>query len=173
MASFPAEDHFFTAVNLNGTWYAVDTGYYGHAIPLSKRVIERAEELGNVSYIVIYLDGGSFLELTQRYVPYDTIIIRVTYRGIPVVSACISLKHKFRGGNFSIPGDKHYFYTDDNGIVVLHLGLPKYKREKVSHYDPYFLIYVNDKCTYHKVTSSGSHKTWHIHIELTELDESH
>jgi len=92
VACFPAEDHVFTVVNLNGTWYAIDPGYYTYAILVSKRITERIEEFGNISYIVVYLDTGNFLELTQHYVPYDTIIIKVTYQELPVVGA-----HEFQG----------------------------------------------------------------------------
>jgi len=138
VAGFPAEDHFFTVVNLNGTWYAIDPGYYDHVITLRERVERRVIELGNVSYIVVYLNGGGFLELTHHYVPYDTIVIKVTYYGVPVVGARISLAHRFQGSSLSIPGGNHYFYTDANGTVVLHLGSPRYYRDKVGSYDPYF-----------------------------------
>ena len=153
-----------------GTWYAIDPGYYDHVITLKERVKRRVNELGNVSYIVVYLDGGGFLELTHHYVPYDTIVIRVTYYGVPVVGARISLVHKFQGSSLFIPGGNRYFYTDANGTVVLHLGSPRYNREKVSNYDPYFLIYVNGMNTHYNVTSTGSYETRYIHIELTELN---
>ena len=172
VAGFPAEDHVFTIVSLNGTWYVIDPGYYTHAVPLSDRIVDRIRELGNVSYIVIYLDTENFLELTQYYVPYDTIIIKVTYQGLPVVGTRIRLVHKFKGTEMWIPGGKYYFHTNSEGIVVVHLGSPKYKSEKVSHYEPYFLIYVNDKRTHYKVTSTGSYRTWYVHIELTELNKN-
>ena len=172
VAGFPAEDHVFTVVSLNGTWYVIDPGYYTHAVPLSDRIVDRIRELGNVSYIVVYLDTENFLELTQYYVPYDTIIIKVTYRGLPVVGTRIRLAHKFKGTEKCIPGGKYYFHTNSEGIVVVHLGSPRYKSEKVSHYEPYFLIYVNDKRTHYKVTSTGSYRTWYVHIELTELNKN-
>jgi len=172
VAGFPAEDHVFTIVSLNGTWYVIDPGYYTHAIPLNDRIVDRIEKLGNVSYIVIYLDTENFLELTQYYVPYDIIIIKVTYQGLPVVGTRIRLVHKFKGTEMWIPGGKYYFHTNSEGIVVVHLGSPKYKSEKVSHYEPYFLIYVNDKRTHYKVTSTGSYRTWYVHIELTELNKN-
>ena len=172
IAGFPAEDHVFTVVNMSGTWLVIDPGCYNEVLTLRERVIYRIiREEFNISYIIIYLNEEDFLEMTQEYVPCDTVIIKVTRYGIPVANVSITLVHKFQNYDHSIPGLGRCFRTNNEGIVVIHLGVPIYKRLECNTYEPYFWVCVNGKRTSYKVTSTGSYKTHYLHIELTEIDE--
>lgn len=169
VAGFPGENHVFAVVRINETWYVVDPGYYEMMMTLEERVKERIREFGNVSYIVLYQDD-KFVELTKYYVPYDTIVIKVTYNGEPKPNVRIVLRHKFQGKELSIPDSKRCFYTNGSGIVVIHLGSTRYNN-RAEPYEPYYWIYVNGTRTPYKVASTGSYKVHFIHIELTKLEE--
>ena len=165
VVAFPGEDHTFAQVKINNTWMVFDPGYYkGKIVTWERRINDRIREYGNISYIAAYVNG-EFIELTHKYIPTDTIIIRVLHNREPLSSACIILTHKFLNKEVPIPGNELCFYTDTNGYITIHLGPPKYY-EKASPYEPYFKIIVNGKDSGIKVSSTGSHKTQYIEVNL-------
>ena len=121
-AGFPGEDHEFTEVYLNGTWYVLDPGYYhGQILTREQRADKRLTEMGAISYVIANVNS-SFVELTQYYVPTDTIIIRVVDGNEPVINAQIYLEHTFLGQTWRLPDSTHVFNSDSNGTVTLHMG---------------------------------------------------
>lgn len=165
VVAFPGEDHTFAQVKINNTWMVFDPGYYkGKIVTWEQRINDRTREYGNISYIAAYVNGG-FIELTHKYIPTDTIIIKVLHKGEPLSSACVTLTHKFLNKEVPIPGNGLCFYADTNGYVTIHLGPPKYY-EKASPYEPYFKIIVNGKDSGIKVSSTGSHKTHRVEVNL-------
>jgi hypothetical protein len=165
----PGEDHAFVEVRLNDTWWVVDPGYYrSEILTRQQRAIRRIDEFGAISYVIAYSDS-SFVELTQYYVSFDTIIIRVTYRGEPLANAKICLIHKFLGRNMRLPDSVSFFYSDGNGTVVLHIGALNYK-DKADPYEPYYRIYINNQETGFTVNSTGTGKTNIVEIDLANLD---
>jgi hypothetical protein len=168
VVNLPGEDHAFVEVNLNGTWMVVDPGYYGSQIlTREQRATDRVKEMGAISYVIAYVNS-SFIELTQEYVPTDTIIIRVTNNGEPLTNAQIYLEHTFMGGQCRLPDDTHVFYTGINGTVTLHLGSMNYNANAGST-DSFYRVYVNGINTGDAVTSTGTGKTQFIEIDLTKL----
>jgi len=103
VVNLPGEDHEFVEVNINGTWMVVDPGYYGSQIlTRQQRASYRVKEMGAISYVIAYVNS-SFIELTQEYVPTDTIIIRVTNNGELLTNAQVYLEHTFMGGQSRLP----------------------------------------------------------------------
>ncbi|MEM2703923.1 MAG: hypothetical protein QXR45_12270 [Candidatus Bathyarchaeia archaeon] len=162
--SFPGEDHSFIEVNINGEWLVADPGYYaGNIMTRLERASRRIGEFGAISYVVAFVDS-SFIELTQEYVPTDTIIIRVTLSGEPLANAQVVLKHRFMSKEFSLPT----FYTDMNGTVTLHLGAMNYN-DKAKEYEPYYRIFVEGKDTGFRATSTGTGRIHCIEIDFDVL----
>jgi hypothetical protein len=160
----PGDNHGFVEVMLNGSWWVVDPGYYqGKIITQQERGNNRISEFGAISYVITYADS-SFIELTQKYTPTDTIIIRVTLGCEHLVNAQVILKHLFMSGEWSLPT----FYTDGNGTVVLHLGALNYN-DKAKEYENFYHIFINGKDTGFKATSTGINQVRIIEIELTDI----
>ena len=157
----PGENHEFVEVKLNGSWWVVDPGYYrGEIITRQERANRRIDDVGAISYVVAYVDS-SFIELTQEYVPTDTIIIKVTLGGEQLVNAQVVLKHLFMNNEWSLPP----LYTDGNGTVALHLGALNYN-SKANEVEPFFWVYVNGQNTGRNVTSTGTGQTHLVEIDL-------
>ncbi len=180
IAGFPGEDHYFAIVRINDSWIVVDPGYFPRrAIPLDKRVECRIREYGNISSIIAYIIEQDtfklayryegFIELTQYYLPYDTFVIRITYKGHPIAGAQVVLKHRFHGDEVEIPGKGLCFYTNGSGYVVIHLSGSMYNKSDANPYDLYFEIYVNGRHTGKYIQSTMSGKTHYIEIDLYEL----
>ena len=159
----PGENHEFVEVKLNGSWWVVDPGYYrGEIITRLERANRRINDVGAISYVVAYVDS-SFVELTQEYVPTDTIIIRVRCAGESLAGAQIILKHLFMSAEWSLPP----LYSDGNGTVVLHLGALNYN-DDAKQYESYYRICINGKDTGFRATSTGSGQVHAIEIELAD-----
>jgi len=162
--SLPGENHEFVEVKLNGSWWVVDPGYYrGEIITRQERANRRINDVGAISYVIAYVDS-SFVELTQEYVPTDTVIIRVTLGDEPLANAQITLKHLFMSSEWSLP----LLYTDGNGTVVLHLGALNYNN-KAKEYESHYRILVAGKDTEFRATSTGSGQLHVIEIELADI----
>ena len=162
----PGENHEFVEVKINGNWYVTDPGYYpSEILTREERAVRRIYDVGAISYVIAYV-STSFVELTQYYVPTDTIVIRVTYSNEPLVNAQVYLSHKFMGGEWRLPDSSSSFYTDGNGTITLHMGALTYNH-KAEPYEPYYWIYVNGKNTGYIVNSTGTGKTHLIGIDLT------
>ncbi len=163
-AGFPGEDHFFVVVNISGRLYVIDPGLYDKAVTMEKRIRDRLKNWGGLSYIAVY-HGDEVIELTDKYpdiLPYDTIIIQVLNNSRPVPNACITLRHKFQTYKTTeIPGKEHCLYTDSNGEVIIHLGIPHYK-DDAEIYEPFFHVYIDGKDTGIIVTSTGTNTTHYI-----------
>jgi hypothetical protein len=113
------------------------------------------------------------VELTQEYVPTDTITIRVTRGTAPVVDASVNLVHELRYGTSSypvaLPGDGFSFRTNDNGTIVIHLGKicqGAYNSE-FSKTDPFYQIYVDGQPTDYKVNSTGTGLNTFVPVNLS------
>ncbi len=169
VAGFPGEDHVFTVVYINGSWWVLDPGYpCCRSVSMVERVKYRIQEMGNVSSVIVYLDAG-FIDLTEYYVPYDTFIFNVTYRGHPVAGACITLRHLFDNKfDIEIPGKGMCYYTNSSGIAVIYLGGSGYNGTKIRQSDPYFEVCVNGKSVGIHIQSSASSKTHIINIDLSK-----
>ncbi|RLF46747.1 MAG: hypothetical protein DRN20_06830, partial [Thermoplasmata archaeon] len=102
VASFPGEDHAFVEVRLDNTWLVLDPGYQLNLITREERGQKRLEEMGGLSYVVAYIDQDT-VEITQKYVPTDKIVIKITDNGMPVADAKIVLSHIFMGETKSLP----------------------------------------------------------------------
>jgi hypothetical protein len=157
----PGENHEFVEVKLNGSWWVVDPGYYrGEIITRLERANRRIDDVGAISYVVAYVDS-SFVELTQEYVPTDTIIIKVTLGGEQLANAQVVLKHLFMNNEWSLPP----LYTDGNGTITLHLGALTYN-SKANEVEPFFWVYINGQNTERNVTSTGTGQTHLVEIDL-------
>jgi hypothetical protein len=166
--NLPGEDHEFVEVNINGTWMIVDPGYYqSQIVTREQRASDRVKEMGAISYVIAYVNS-SFIELTQEYVPTDTIIIRVTNNGEPLTNTQIYLEHTFMGGQWRLPDATHVFYTGINGTVTLHLGSVSYNANAGST-DSFYRVHVNGINTGYTVTSTGTGKAQFIEVDLTKL----
>ena len=148
-----------------------DPGYRMFLVTREKRAVYRLREFGAISYVVA-LTNSDFIELTQEYVPVDTIIIRVLEKGKPLCNARIQLKHKFTGKYFALPALNRYFYTNCSGYVVIHLGALNYNK-KAEPVEKFYKIFVNDMDTGVKVTSTGSGLIHFIEIDLSNLNRDH
>ena len=169
LASFPGEDHAFVIANISGKLYSIDPGYFENITTLEYRIKRRILEYGNITYVVMHLDEGGFIELTSFFpqlIRYDTIVIKVLKNNMPVANACIELKHKFRGQIVSIPGNGRCFHTNPEGEIIVHLGPPKYYAKKAGDYEPYFWIYVNGENTGITVTSTGAFTIKYVTVTL-------
>ena len=165
IVSFPGEDHAFVEVDIDGTWMVVDPGYYqSQIVTREDRADYRLREMGAISYAVSFVDS-SFIELTQDYVPTDTIIIRIRQNGEALSNAQIYLEHTFRGRSIKIPSEFHTFFSNSNGTVTLHMGALNYN-ENAGEVDSFFRIYVNGNKTDFTVTSSGSNQNIFVPIDL-------
>jgi hypothetical protein len=157
----PGENHEFVEVKLNGSWWVVDPGYYrGEIITRLERANRRINDVGAISYVVAYVDS-SFVELTQEYVPTDTIIIKVTLGGEQLANAQVVLKHLFMNNEWNLPP----LYTDGNGTITLHLGALTYN-SKANEVEPFFWVYINGQNTERNVTSTGTGQTHLVEIDL-------
>jgi hypothetical protein len=163
VVSFPGEDHMFVEVKLNGTWLVVDPGYGLNLVTREERGSKRLRELGGLSYVVAYTDQGP-IEVTKHYVTTDQIIIRVTDGEVPIANARVILKHTFMGNTRSLPE----FYSDANGTVKLSLGPLTYNNSKIEPVEPHYWIWVNNRNTNLKVSSTGSGKSVLIELNLAE-----
>ena len=169
IVNFPGEDHEFVEVNLNGTWFVLDPGYYqGQILTREQRADKRLTEMGAISYVIAYVNSSSFVELTQDYVPTDTIIINVVNSSEPVVNAQVYLEHTFLGATWRFPDATHVFYSNQNGSVTLHMGALDYN-SNAGTVDRFYRIYVNGQFTPFTVTSTGSNQTQTIEIDLAKL----
>jgi len=160
---FVGENHEFLEVNISGSWEVVDPGYHYNLISRKERGTLRLREMGGLSYVIAYTDYG-IVEVTDSYVPTDTIVIRVTIEGEPVANARVVLKHIFKGLEQSLPE----YYTDVNGTVILKIGPTSYKSD-LKNTENYYWIFVNGISTGQKVKSSGSGSVRLIEIKLEEL----
>jgi hypothetical protein len=166
--NFPGEDHTFVEVMLNGTWFVIDPGYYhGQILKREQRGDYRLTEMGAVSYVIADVNS-SFVELTQSYVPTDTIKIKVVNANEPVLDAQVYLEHTFMGQTWRLPDATHVFYSDTNGTVTLHMGSLNYT-SVAGKVDSFYKVYVNGKLTPYTVTSTGSNKTQYVEIDLAKL----
>jgi hypothetical protein len=169
--SFPGEDHAFVEVKINSTWQVIDPGYCMTLVSRSYRASARINETGTISYVTGNEDG-KFVELTQEYVPTDTITVRVTHGSTPIVDASVTLIHQLRYGAtaypVAVPGDAFSFHTGSNGTIVIHLGRIEegsYSTQ-FSKTDPFFQIYVNGQSTNYKVNSTGTGLNTFILVDL-------
>ncbi len=163
VASFPGEDHAFVEVRLDNTWLVLDPGYRLNLITREERGQKRLEEIGGLSYVVAYIDQDT-VEITQKYVPTDKIVIKITDNGMPVANAKIVLSHMFMGKTESLPA----LYSDSDGVVELNLGPMSYN-SRVEPVEPYYWIIVNEENTGCKVQSTGSGKTANVEIDLANV----
>ena len=170
IVALPGEDHAFVEVNLNGTWFVLDPGYYqSQILTREQRATYRIAEptIGVISYVVGEVNS-SFFELTRYYVSTDSIILRITSRGEPITSAQVYLEHAFHGRTQRLPDGEHSFYSGVNGTITLHLGNTSYPT-LAGNTDSFYRIYVNGIKTPYTVTSTGSNKTQFVEIDLAEL----
>ena len=170
---FPGEDHAFVEVKVNSTWLVVDPGYNMTLVSIGYRAAARINEVGTISYVSGFCSNVTFVELTQEYVPTDTITIRVTRGTAPVVDASVNLVHELRYGTSSypvaLPGDGFSFRTNDNGTIVIHLGKicqGAYNSE-FSKTDPFYQIYVDGQPTDYKVNSTGTGLNTFVPVNLS------
>jgi hypothetical protein len=168
VVNFPGEDHTFVEVSLNGTWFVLDPGYYqGQILTREQRANNRLTEMGAISYVDTDVNSTSFIELTQNYVPTDTIVIRIVNNGEPVMNAQVYLEHTFLGSTWRLPDATHIFHSDSNGTVTLNMGSLDYN-SNAGKVDSFYRIYVNGESTKYTVTSTGSNKTQFIEINLAK-----
>jgi len=163
--SLPGEDHTFIEVRIDGEWRTLDPGYYGgELLTRQNRTERRIAEFGAISYIIAYR-GSSLVELTQYYVPTDTIVIRVTSEGEPIVNAKVYLTHKFMGRTLRLPDSNVNFYTDGNGTVTLHMGALTYG-DRAAEFESLYHVYVDGQDTGYTVTSTGTGVVQRAEIDL-------
>jgi hypothetical protein len=166
---FSGEDHTIIEVKIGGIWMVSDPGDYdSRLVTRAEMAALRIEEIGSLSYVVAPSDN-SFIELTQQYVSTDTIIIRITRSGEPLVDATVVLKHTFDHSTRQLPCDGLAFHTDANGTITLHLGSLHY----VSQYkgsEEYYWIYVNGLDTGRNVTSTGAGIVRQVDVDLASTN---
>jgi hypothetical protein len=163
--SLPGEDHTFVEVNVNNIWMVVDPGYnFLEPITREERAEARIREFGAISYVVAY-SGSSIAEVTSSYVRTDTITIKITDGGEPLLNTPIHLVHKFMGRNLRIPTETTSFFTDSNGEVTFHLGALTFN-EKAGEHDTCYWVYVNGQYAGYNVTSTGTGTTHLVQIDL-------
>lgn len=171
IVTLPGEDHAFVEVKLNETWFVLDPGYFGSEIwTRTDRAVYRIineTTIGAVTYVMAHKDS-SFVELTQNYVPTDTMAIRIVDKGEPVASIPVYLAHQFHGRINRLPDAQYSFYTDVNGTIHFHLGNTTYS-ELASNTESFYKIFVNDINTGQTVSSTGTNQTKLIQIDLSEL----
>ena len=161
IVNFPGEDHVFIEVLINNTWMVSDPGYKDfHLTTRKERAKARLKEFGAISYVYTVDDGG-FIELTDKYVPTDTIIIKVLKNNEPIANAQVTLKHQFKNHEQSLPT----LYTNTQGEVIIKLGALNYN-QKAQPAENYYWIYVDGRNTGIKVTSNGIGETHYIKIDL-------
>ncbi len=81
IVKFPGKGHDFVEVYLNGSWMVSDPGYRRlHLVTRRGRAEARIKEVGAASYVCAVEDGRN-VELTDEYVPTDTVVIIVTRGG--------------------------------------------------------------------------------------------
>lgn len=153
-------EHDFVEVWANGEWKVADGS---NLINRTAYGEIRIESVGSLSYALTVTEG-SFIELTQYYVPTDIIVISVTKNGEPVANLPITL---VRTGSLpaTIPSSNQPFQTDVNGEVRLHLGATDF----VGLYEnttKYYVICVNGSPTPYNVTSTGSGLTIPVNVLL-------
>lgn len=162
---FPGENHAFTEVEINGTWMVLDPGYFqSRILTREERAAERIKEFGAISYVITYVDG-SFVELTNYYVPTDTIKITVTSNGEPLANAHVYLTHKFMSSIWRLPDESQTFILDSNGTIILRMGKLSYN-DKAKEYDDCYWINVNGIDTGYNITSTGTDKEQLVRIDL-------
>lgn len=171
---FPGEDHAFIEVKINGSWKVVDPGYTNMIlVSRDNRADARVREAGTISYVVAYAANG-FTELTQQYVSTDTVNIKITQNGEPLVGASVTLVHTLVTDSNSrtaeLPGHGFSFLTDSNGTVTIHLGRigESVYTEDFANTNPYYVVYVNGNPTKQKVTSTGTGMVREISIDLAK-----
>jgi hypothetical protein len=170
--SFPGEDHAFVEVKINSTWLVLDPGYSMTLVSRSYRASARINETGTISYVTGN-SKGTFAELTQDYVPTDTVTIRITQGNTPVQGASVTLIHQLRYDTSSyqvaVPGNGFSFHTDANGTIVIHLGKigeGAYNSE-FGKTDPFYQVYINGQSTEYKVNSTGTGLNTFMTIDLS------
>jgi hypothetical protein len=168
---FPGEDHAFVEVKMNGTWMVIDPGYSVVLGSEESRGDCRVQEAGTLTYVAAYSQNG-FTELTQQYVKTDTVNLKLTQHGEPVVGASVTLVHTLvTDGNarkMELPGHGFSFHSDLNGMVTLHLGrigLNVYNNS-FTKTDSYYIINVNGKAIAQTVTSTGTGLVNNVTIDL-------
>jgi hypothetical protein len=109
--------------------------------------------------------NGSFVELTNYYVPTDTIRITITSNGEPLANAHVYLTHKFMSSDWRLPDESQTFVLDSNGTIILHMGELSYN-DKAKEYDDCYWINVNGIDTGYNVTSTGTGKEQLVRIDL-------
>ena len=172
----PGEDHSFVEVKLNGTWKIIDPGYGMFLVSRMERSERRVQEAGTISYVVAYMENG-FVELTSEYVKTDTIVVRITQDGEPLVGASVTFVHTLVTDGFSrrseLPGNGFSFHTDINGTVTAHIGLlgENVYNNSFVETDPYYLVYVNGEPTPTplRVTSTGRGIVKVVETDLAEV----
>ena len=160
-------------VNINSTWRVIDSGYGMMLVSEGYRASARINETGTISYVTGN-SNGTFVELTQDYVPTDTIILRVTRGSIPVTDASVNLVHQLRYGSSSyavaVPGDNFSFHPDSNGTIIIHLG--KIGEGAYSPYfgktDAFYQIYVDGQSTNYSVNSTGTGLSTLVSVDLSK-----
>jgi hypothetical protein len=165
---FPGENHALIEVKIGGDWWVSDPGYYsGELVSRTERAKRRIERVGSLTYVVAYTENG-FIELTQQYVPTDTIVIRITRNGEPFADAQVVLKHKFRNITTRLPCDDRSFHTDVNGTVTIHMGKPLYINE-FKESEEYYWIYVNGENTGRNIASTETGRTRLVQIDVNKF----
>jgi hypothetical protein len=153
-------EHDFVEVWVNGKWMVADGSNLVNQTSYGRI---RTDSVGSLSY-ALTMSAGSFIELTQEYVPTDTIIINVTRNSQPIANIPITL---VRTGALSatIPSSDRPFYTNADGIVTLHLGAARFidAYEKTTNY---YIIYANGQPTPYNVTSTGSGLTTEVFVDI-------
>jgi hypothetical protein len=164
---FPGENHAFTEVEINGTWMVLDPGYFqSQILTREERAAERIKEFGAISYVITYVNE-SFVELTDYYVPTDTIKITVTSNGEPLANANLYLTHKFMSAIWRLPDNIHAFVLDSSGTIILHLGELSYN-DRAKEYDECYWVNVNGIDTGYNITSTGTGKEQLVTIDLKQ-----
>jgi hypothetical protein len=153
-------EHAFVEVKVNDDWMVADGSTLINRTAFGER---RINDVGSLSY-ALSESADSFIELTQYYVPTDTVIINVTRNGEPVADASIVL---VRSGTLSaiLPSTDRTFHTDVNGETLLHLGKANFVREYQGT-DTFYIIYVDGAPTKYNVTSTGTGLTKTVNVAL-------
>ncbi|MCX6649399.1 MAG: transglutaminase domain-containing protein [Candidatus Bathyarchaeota archaeon] len=152
--AFAGENHEFFEVFQNNDWRVYDLGYSNmNNVTRIYRAEDRINRMGSLSYVEGY-DVIGDIDLTNLYVNSDLICIKVINNlNEPLRGLSIVLKHRFRGGIFSIPGHNP-FITDTNGEVKFNLGKMDYNLNAPNS-DNYYWVFINGINSTKTVTSNG------------------
>jgi hypothetical protein len=153
-------EHAFVEVRVNDDWMVADGSTLINRTAFGEK---RIRDIGSLSYALTET-VDSFIELTQYYVPTDTIMIKVTRNGEPVADASVVLE---RSGVLSarLPSADCSFHTDVNGETILHLGKANFVG-KYQGTDTFYVVYVDGMKTKYTVTSTGTGLTKTVDVAL-------